>query len=328
MSFIIKCLPPPPINKSQAIDFGPDKSQIIRGIAIIFMITLHNNTLPEFKICVPIFTFLVGYGYSFARERNLKHGLKRVWNLLSHFWLILLGLFLPIAIWKGDYNPTIENVLENMFGLESNLNWYSWYIYFYIFAMFAMIPASRLIDRFKIPGVLVLAVLSTAIGLSIHIIPNWSNNIWLQAIQDSFICSPAMFSGYYIAKEKVTARIKLKHTTITGITLLAIMTVIFFFRGMTYTWLLDFLTVPVFALCIVSLFNIITWSWLTKSLIAFGKESMNMWFFHAIFATSCTAAIFAPLVNWIQPMFIHIIAVIIISYLAGKIFTAIHRQFN
>lgn len=50
------------------IDFGPDKSQILRGLAIIFMITLHNDTLPEFKICVPIFTFLVGYGYAFAKE--------------------------------------------------------------------------------------------------------------------------------------------------------------------------------------------------------------------------------------------------------------------
>lgn len=135
------------------IDFGPDKSQILRGLAIIFMITLHNDTLPEFKICVPIFTFLVGYGYAFAKEKNLRHGLKRSWHLLSHFWLILLGLFLPVAIWKGDYEPTIGNVLLNMFGLESNLNWYSWYIYFYIFAMLAMIPASRLIKRFKLYGV-------------------------------------------------------------------------------------------------------------------------------------------------------------------------------
>lgn len=290
------------------------------------MITLHNNTLPEFKICVPIFTFLVGYGYSFARERNLKHGLKRVWNLLSHFWLILLGLFLPIAIWKGDYNPTIENVLENMFGLESNLNWYSWYIYFYIFAMFAMIPASRLIDRFKIPGVLVLAVSSIIISLSIHYIPTWNDNIWIQAIHDCFMCSPAMYTGYYMAKENTASHIALKSNPITIISLIAIMIAIFFFRGIPYSWILDFLTVPLFVLCLVALFNIITWPWLTKILIATGKESMNMWFFHAIFATTCTAAIFAPLVNWIQPMFIHIIAVIIISYLAGKIFTAIYNK--
>lgn len=314
------------LNNARPVDFGPDKSQIIRGVAIIFMITLHNDTLPEFKICVPLFTFLVGYGYAFARERNLRHGLSRIWNLLSHFWLILLGLFLPVAIWKGGYTPTIGNVLENMFGLESNLNWYSWYIYFYIFAMFAMIPASRLIDRFRIPGVLVLAILSTAIGLSIHVIPDWSNNIWLQAIQDSLICSPAMFSGYYMAKEKVTARIKLKHTTITVITLLVIMTGIFFFRGITYSWLLDFITIPVFALCLVSLFNIVTWSWLTKPLTAFGKESMNMWFFHAIFATACTAATFAPLVDWIDIRALHIAVMIIISYFISRLFTAIYQK--
>ncbi len=314
------------LSDVRPVDFGPDKSQIIRGVAIIFMITLHNDTLPEFKICVPLFTFLVGYGYAFARRRDLRHGLGRIWNLLSHFWLILLGLFLPVAIWKGGYTPTIGNVLENMFGLESNLNWYSWYIYFYIFAMIAMIPASRLIDRFKIPAVLLITVVSIALALSIHSIPGWTDNIWLQAIHDCLMCSPAMYTGYYMARERIISRITLKHRPVTVISLLAIMTGIFFFRGITYSWLLDFLTVPVFALCIVSLFNIITWSWLTKPLIALGKESMNMWFFHAIFATACTAVTFSPLIDWIQPLTLHIIAVIVISYLSARIFTALYNK--
>lgn len=187
------------MTTSQQIDFGPDKSQILRGLAIIFMITLHNDTLPEFKICVPIFTFLVGYGYAFAKEKNLRHGLKRSWHLLSHFWLILLGLFLPVAIWKGGYEPTIGDVLLNMFGLESNLNWYSWYIYFYIFAMLAMIPASRLIQRFKLPALGALILLSLCLCFAIHLIPDWRANVYLQAIHDCFLCSPVMFSGFYLA---------------------------------------------------------------------------------------------------------------------------------
>ena len=182
------------------INFGPDKSQILRGLAIIFMITLHNDTLPEFKICVPIFTFLVGYGYAFAKEKNLRHGLKRMWHLLSHFWLILLGLFLPVAIWKGGYEPTIGNVLLNMFGLESNLNWYSWYIYFYIFAMLAMIPASRLIQRFKLPALGALIVVSLGLCAAIHLIPDWSSNVWLQAIHDCLLCSPLRYTGVYLAE--------------------------------------------------------------------------------------------------------------------------------
>lgn len=187
------------MTNSSTIDFGPDKSQILRGLAIIFMITLHNDTLPEFKICVPIFTFLVGYGYAFAKEKNLRHGLKRSWHLLSHFWLILLGLFLPVAIWKGGYEPTIGNVLLNMFGLESNLNWYSWYIYFYIFAMLVMIPASRLIPQFKLPALGALILLSLCLCFAIHLIPDWRANVYLQAIHDCFLCSPVMFSGFYLA---------------------------------------------------------------------------------------------------------------------------------
>lgn len=186
---------------TDAIQFGPDKSHILRGLAIIFMIILHNNCpIPGFKICVPIFTFLVGYGYAFAVKKNLKHGLNRIWHLLSHFWLILLGVFLPVAITTGNYHPTLSNVLENMFGLESNLNWYSWYIYFYLYAMIAMIPLSRLIRRFKITAILVLVCCCFGLVYILHQIPNWSENIWIQAIHDCVFCSPVMFVGFYIAE--------------------------------------------------------------------------------------------------------------------------------
>lgn len=182
------------------IAFGPDKSQILRGLAIIFMIALHNNTTGLFKICVPIFTFLVGYGYAFAKEKDLLHGLKRIWHLLSHFWLILLGIFFPVAIICGDYHPTIGNVLSNMFGLESNLNWYSWYIYFYIYAMIVMIPLSWVIKRFKMPAILALVCCCYGLVFVIHKIPNWSDNIWVQAIHDCILCSPVMFVGFYLAE--------------------------------------------------------------------------------------------------------------------------------
>ncbi len=175
-----------------SLKFGQDKS----AVAVIFMIILHNDTLPEFKICVPMFTFLVGYGYAFAKEKNIIHGLKRIWHLLCYFWLILLGIFLPTAILAGGYHPSISNVLENMFGLESNLNWYSWYVYFYIFAMLIMIPASRIIKKFGIPGVLGMLAISVMLCVIIHHIPGWSDNMWLQAAYDCFLCSPAMYSGF------------------------------------------------------------------------------------------------------------------------------------
>lgn len=313
---------PPPISGAHKIEFGPDKSRILRGIAIIFMITLHNDTLPEFKICVPIFTFLVGYGYSFARSKDIVHGLKRIWNLLSHFWLILFALFLPTAIWFGGYKPSITDMLANMFGLESNLNWYSWYVYFYIYAMIAMIAFSRLIDRYRIIGLISAIVVTSIASIAIHSINGWSANLWLQAIYDCLLCSPVMFVGYAFAHFKIADKIKIPHNPATAAALALVALLMFFLRGVTYASLFDFIIVPVFVTSTVGLFNIIKSPFVTKTLEALGKESMNMWFFHAIFATACTAAAFAPLVDWIQPKFIHIMAVIIISFLASKIFTA------
>lgn len=314
------------MTTASTIDFGPDKSQILRGLAIIFMITLHNDTLPEFKICVPIFTFLVGYGYAFAKEKSLRHGLKRSWHLLSHFWLILLGLFLPVAIWKGGYEPTIGNVLLNMFGLESNLNWYSWYIYFYIFAMLVMIPASRLIQRFKLPALGALIVVSLGLCAAIHLIPDWSSNVWLQAIHDCFLCSPVMYSGFYLAEGGAITHLEIKHNFKNALLALLVAVGIFFLRGLPFATFLDFATVPVFVAAVVIMFNIVNWQPIHSLLIALGKESMNMWFFHAIFATTCTAVVFAPLVDWLQPKTVHILGLIIISYCIGKLFTAAYNR--
>ena len=62
------------MTNAATIDFGPDKSQILRGLAIIFMITLHNDTLPEFKICVPIFTSLSGMAMHLPKRKTFATG--------------------------------------------------------------------------------------------------------------------------------------------------------------------------------------------------------------------------------------------------------------
>lgn len=309
------------------IQFGPDKSQILRGLAIIFMIILHNNCpIPGFKICVPIFTFLVGYGYAFASRKNIRHGMKRIWHLLSHFWLILLGIFLPVAILMGDYQPTIGNVLENMFGLESNLNWYSWYIYFYIYAMIVMIPISRIINRFKIPAILILICICFVMVYLFHQIPNWSDNIWIQAIHDCVLCSPVMFVGFYLADKKIVPKLSVPQG-VSGIILsLALMIITFAIRNIPYMGLIDWIVVPTFCIATVALFNVLTWHPVQGCMIALGIESMNMWFLHALFATAVTAPLLAPMIDWIEPLCLRIVTMIIVSYLGARITTAIYNK--
>lgn len=315
--------------QSVTIDFGPDKSQILRGIAIIFMITFHNGTLPEFYICVPIYTFLVGYGYAFAKKKNLSHGLHRSWRLLSHYWLILLGICLPTAILAGEFKPTPANVLPELFGLSRQLNWFSWYVYFYIFAMVAMIPISRLIVRYKLRACCALTVLCFGAVAAIHRLPPaWSGNMFIQAIHDCFLCSPVMFVGFYLSVERIVTRIKIKRCLTSALILVMIMAAAFAVRALPHATLLDFVIVPAFCVAAVALFNIVNWQWLHSALIALGKESMNMWFIHSLFITTCTAAVFAPLLMWLHPKVLLIAAMIAVSYLASRLISAIYSKLS
>jgi len=308
-----------------AIDFGPDKSQILRGIAIIFMIALHNNTTGLFKICVPIFTFLVGYGYAFAKEKNLKHAVKRSWHLLSHFWLILLGICLPVGILAGGFKPTLGNVIPEMFGLESELNWYSWYVYFYIWAMIAMIPSSTIIKKLGVLGIISLCMLCTIGCIIVKHIPDWNNNILYQAIFDCLLCSPPMFTGFYLADREVVKKIHINQNIWTVILLIVIMSITFAVRILPYVTFIDFIIVPIFCCATIALFNIIRWQMLCETLISIGKESMNMWFIHALFATTCTAVIFSPLIMWISPKILLILSMIIFSYYSSRIISKIYN---
>lgn len=104
------------------MEFTRDYTQIIKGIAILFMMILHvggtshgwltpmvtmedlpiiSTIHPSFKLCVGIYTFLIGYGYAFAKVKNWRYSLKHSWSLLKVFWLILLVITIPVGLILG-----------------------------------------------------------------------------------------------------------------------------------------------------------------------------------------------------------------------------------
>ncbi len=109
---------------------------------------------------------------------------------------------------------------------------------------------------------------------------------------------------------------------------MAIKVSVFAVRALPHITLLDFVLVPIFCGATVALFNIIEWRWLHNVLIAVGKESMNMWFLHALFATTYTALVFAPLIMWIQPKILMIAVMVIVSYFGGRMMTAIYNKLS
>lgn len=132
------------------LQFTRDYTQIIKGIAILFMMILHvggsgatydvpirtmaefpviGYIHPSFKLCVGIFTFMVGYGYAFAKVKDWHYSFKHIWSLLKVFWLILLVITIPSILAINGLSTLqtngIEDFVQNLLGVSESLNWYS-----------------------------------------------------------------------------------------------------------------------------------------------------------------------------------------------------------
>lgn len=94
-----------------------DKTFIIKGFAILFMIA-HHCFIKEFyldppsilnsyfalrvqigmKMCVGLFTFIVGYGGYYAKKTDRHYIYSHVWRLLKQYWIVLAMTLLVIII--------------------------------------------------------------------------------------------------------------------------------------------------------------------------------------------------------------------------------------
>ena len=112
------------------IVISKDKTQIIKGFAILFMI-LHHTLIKEFfldppavlssfvairlqigmKMCVGIFTFVVGYGSFYAKDVDIHYIKNHIWRLLKQYWLILFIITIPLVVIRGGGIVLITKIL-------------------------------------------------------------------------------------------------------------------------------------------------------------------------------------------------------------------------
>ena len=106
------------------IKFEKDTTILIKGVDIFFMILLHvfggsgwyEDDLPmnhcksllkimrAFKICVGIYVYLIGYGYHYAKKKNIQYSIRHIRRLLSQFGFILIVFASPASF------PTITKM--------------------------------------------------------------------------------------------------------------------------------------------------------------------------------------------------------------------------
>lgn len=282
------------MDTNNTINFDRDKTQIIKGIAILTMIIHHCISIPSgstwvdmfgasMKICISYFTFLVGFGYAFSKQKTIVSGLHRAFKLLVQFWLLLFPIFVPLYLIGGG-KISIYQLVTNMFGFESDLHYFSWYLYYYIYAMLVMPLAAIVIDKYGWKAVFGLVTTTYVLEVCVHVIPNYDSNIFTQSAFDCLFNSPLLFLGYYMAKYNVYSKVSLqkKHTLLLILLFIVVILAVVFKRVLA-GFMLDFIYIPVIVFSIVGIFTLYNLKPIRVTLVMFGDMSMPMWFIHALF---------------------------------------------
>lgn len=310
------------------MQFGNDKSRIIRGLAIILMVTGHTMPGKIIPFAVPLFSFLVGYGYEFAKAKNLCHAAKRIWHLLAHFWFILLGICLPIAVFYTHYAVSLNNLVLNMFGMWGGLNYYCWYVNFYILAMLTMPLLSRIIDRYGLKGLLPLMIFFGVGYWALEYVHALSTNPIASRFNRYFKLMPIVLAAYWMAHYKIFSRINLKAGKKMIAPALLGMAAFYMFRGIPYAKIADFAVTPLFVGSVALLIDSVDtlsarvvriFGYVKMALTDLGIKSMNIWFLHALFFTASTKTLF----KFMTPLYVTPIVKVLVILCASWLLSTI-----
>lgn len=298
-----------------SISFGRDKTQILKGIAIVLML-IHHTCTPSYwetegsyiymllqylqhatKMCVWIFAFLVGYGFFCSKNKTIHYSFKRILLLVVPFWIMLFGMFIPAAYTSGELGNALNSnggktvciqLIYNMFGLVESLNWYSWFVGFYCICILIMPFLHKVLDRYKY-GWLVSTLGFYVVAVGVHTIPKWDSIPIIAILFTSFRLIPLIIVGYMCAMWNTQG--KLPHwfevEKRMPIALLAIVVVIALqtLQIPTAGFCVQAFYTPFLVFALVGIFNSFKLKRLKQGFTKVGDLSMYMWFFHAIFFT-------------------------------------------
>lgn len=331
--------------ESIQITFGKDKTAIIKGFAIVFMILLHvfggagwyEGDIPmnhneelirfmhSFQICVGIFVFMIGYGYAFSKKKDFAYSAKHVKQLLTVFWIILFIFAVPASL-ETLHSAKLGGarlLYLNMFGIDETLLWVSWFVFLYIYAMMVMPFLGRLMDRRPFVWFVVLSGLSmTGQFLIWYFVDNFNFRLNWHAF---FVClswTPTVLLGYLFARKELFQKIKIpNHCSVPLFTIIIIS--ITFWLKMVLPGIkilnFDIIYAPVIILCILVVFSQFKMKYLSKVIAELGDKSVYMWFIHALFFTAATRPVYHQFVMISDNLWLVAIWTIVLSYIISVV---------
>lgn len=160
--------------KRQPFVFSKEKTDYIKGIAIILMLFHHLFGFPDWltdgvtyigiplrvhtveyaigrfaHVCVALFAFVTGYGMFFSYRSGgiFKKSLRRGASFLVGYWLVLFGIAIPVNIALGKTDITPSLVFLNLFAIDNTLVSFAWYVRFYLALLVTLPVAYKLMSR-------------------------------------------------------------------------------------------------------------------------------------------------------------------------------------
>lgn len=304
-----------------------DDSQAVKGLAILLMI-MHHVLIPEFyinpwpplsgfvcihlrmcgKLCVGIFAFVTAYGYAFTERRDFKYSMCHIIRLLKIYWPIYIFTVILSVLWSHQFD--FKEIMLNLFGLSHKYNCANWYVYFYIYSMLILPLIAKLMDSFKVRGLLAIVLLC---GITCSILEPVDIR-WVRILCDCLFYSPVLVAGFFLGKINWSI-VKYKFSVMDLILILAfglIVSALFyaFFNGFTpFTF-----TAPMVIFSMAALFKRLDLPQLYGFLKKLGQLSSYMWFIHAVFFSTKTRMIFQQQSFWPDNIILVYLFVTVISF--------------
>lgn len=202
--------------------FTPQMTNLLKGVAVVFMMIHHFFTFPEwyipgiaypelsgfaahfqepFKICVVVFAFITGYVYYFQPRKTYGYSMRKITDLLVSYWVVLIP-FTLLAIGLGCYSFDLPGFLLELFALKRPIMFFCWYVCFYCVAMLLLPLLVKFIPEDKPAAALFIGILVPSIALPVlGQIPGLRTDpIWLAVVNNARAWFPSVVMGYLFAQ--------------------------------------------------------------------------------------------------------------------------------
>lgn len=297
------------------MEISIDKSNKLKAVAVLMLLCIHLfNTLDYHGLfkplifigdtpfiyyislfcdaCVPIFSFVTGYGlyykYNQNKDNYRKSNLVRIKKLYINYWIILIifAVLLGFMLQEKGYPGGWSKFLLNLTALNPTYNGAWWYFTIYVLFIISSSFWFRLLNILKPYSFLAITVIFYFIGFYFRIYQKSHSSEIMSYFQTQlalYFCTLFQFLlGSFALKYKLNTRIsqyfsQFQHKNIISVLLIILLIVL-------HGFIPNFIIAPFTGLAFIFLFCQLNLGKTINLFLNFiAPHSLNIWLIHMFF---------------------------------------------